>query len=153
MFVFTSWLVSHEVCIHIQYFFGGVRNKLQTILTNEKHFPRTISQWEFDYGLSTNLPRIVEFTDFSPSSYKLKRGIPPLLTKYVSWLKNYLSYQAKIFLVNLTPKDLLLAKYLIFVGAPLKKIGFNPRPDIMLIICYWQEILLLTLTSDSEAIL
>ena len=25
-----SWLVSHEVCIHIQYFFGVVRNKLQT---------------------------------------------------------------------------------------------------------------------------
>ena len=25
-----SWLVSHEACIHIQYFFGVVRNKLQT---------------------------------------------------------------------------------------------------------------------------
>ena len=31
MFVFTSWLVSHGVCIHIQYSFGGVRNKLQTL--------------------------------------------------------------------------------------------------------------------------
>ena len=31
-----------------------------------------------------NLPRIVKFTDFSPSSFKLKRGISPLLTKYVS---------------------------------------------------------------------
>ena len=29
MFVFISWLVSHEVCIHIQYFFGVMRNKLQ----------------------------------------------------------------------------------------------------------------------------
>ena len=29
MFVFTSWLVSHEeVCIHIQYLFGVRRNKL-----------------------------------------------------------------------------------------------------------------------------
>ena len=28
MFVFTSWLVSQEVCIHIQYFFGVMRNKL-----------------------------------------------------------------------------------------------------------------------------
>ena len=28
-----------------------------------------------------------------------------------------------------------------------------PWPDIMLIIYYWQEIFLLTLTSDSEAIL
>ena len=25
-----SWLVSHEVCIHMQYFVGVVRNKLQT---------------------------------------------------------------------------------------------------------------------------
>ena len=29
----------------------------------------------------------------------------------------------------------------------LKKIGFASRPDIMLMIYYWQEILLLTLTS------
>ena len=29
MFVFTSWLVSHQVCIHIQYFFVVMRNKLQ----------------------------------------------------------------------------------------------------------------------------
>ena len=28
MFVFISWLVTQEVCIHIQYFFGIVRNKL-----------------------------------------------------------------------------------------------------------------------------
>ena len=26
--VFTSWLISQEVCIHIQYFFGVARNKL-----------------------------------------------------------------------------------------------------------------------------
>ena len=29
--VFISWLFSHEVCIHIQCFFGFVRNKLQTL--------------------------------------------------------------------------------------------------------------------------
>ena len=28
IFVFTSWMVFHEVCIYIQYFFGVVRNKL-----------------------------------------------------------------------------------------------------------------------------
>ena len=95
-----SWLVSHEVCIHIQYFFGVVRNKLQTkedqkfkkrichvnmlyILINEKHFPKTINQWGFDYSLFTNLPRIIVAQDFSPSSFKLKRGIRPLLTEYV----------------------------------------------------------------------
>ena len=105
MFV-VSWLVSHEVCIYIQYFFGVVRNKHQTlnikikrrskvqeknisceralILTNEKYFPKTISQWEVDCGLFTNLTRIIVTRDFSPSSFKLKRGILPLLTKYVS---------------------------------------------------------------------
>ena len=61
---------------------------------------------ELDYGLFTNLRRIVKFTDFFPSSFKLKRGILPLLRKYVSYLENYLSYQAKIFLVNLTPKEI-----------------------------------------------
>ena len=30
MFVSVSWLASHEVCIHIQWFFGVVRNKFQT---------------------------------------------------------------------------------------------------------------------------
>ena len=30
MFVFISWLVSHEVCIHMQYFFGMVRNTPNT---------------------------------------------------------------------------------------------------------------------------
>ena len=35
----------------------------------------------------------------------------------------------------------------------IKKNEFAPQPDIMLIIYYWQEIFLLTLTPDSEAIL
>ena len=35
----------------------------------------------------------------------------------------------------------------------LKKTGFTSWPDVMLTICYWQEIFLLTLTSDGEAIL
>ena len=40
-----------------------------------------MSQSEFDYGLFTNLPKIVKFNDFSSSSFKLKSGILPLLTK------------------------------------------------------------------------
>ena len=85
-----SWLVSHEVCIHIQYFFGVVRNKLQTkedqnskerICHVNKHFPKTINQWEFDYGLFTNLPRIIVARDFSPSLLKLRRGYPISLDK------------------------------------------------------------------------
>ena len=35
----------------------------------------------------------------SPSSFKLRRGIIPLLAKFLSELENY-SYQAKFFLVN-----------------------------------------------------
>ena len=31
MFVFISCLFSNEVCVHMQYFFGVVRNKLQTL--------------------------------------------------------------------------------------------------------------------------
>ena len=97
MFLFTSWLVYHEICIHIQYFFGVVRNKLQTlnIWVNQRR-PRvqekntsweralnfdewnTFSEKEFDYGLFTNLPRIIVTRDFSLSSFKLKRGILPL---------------------------------------------------------------------------
>ena len=61
---------------------------------------KTINQWEFDYGLFTNLPRIIVARCFSPSSFKLRRGILPPLTKYVSQLENYSSYQAEFFLVN-----------------------------------------------------
>ena len=96
---FISWLVSYIVCIHIQYF---LRNNLQKylqelikrrskvqekntsceltlILINEKHFPKTISQWELDYGLFTNLPRIIDAWNFSLSSFKLKE------VSYLSW--------------------------------------------------------------------
>ena len=79
-------------------------------MTNKKHFPKTINQWDFDYGSFTSLPKIVKFTDFSPSSFELKTAILPLLTKYISQLGNYLSYQAKIVLVNLTPKELTPCK-------------------------------------------
>ena len=47
-------------------------------------FQKTKRKSDFDYGLLTNLPRMVKFTDFFPSSFKLKRGILLLLTKYVS---------------------------------------------------------------------
>ena len=38
-----------------------------------------------DYGLFTNLPRVIVACDFSPSSFKLKRCLLlPLLAKYGS---------------------------------------------------------------------
>ena len=49
--------------------------KVLSILTNEKHFPKTANQEEFNYGLFTKLPRIIVSRDFSPSSFKLKRRI------------------------------------------------------------------------------
>ena len=55
--------VSKEIC----------RENIIEILTNERHFPKTISQWVFDYALFTNLPRIIVNSDFSPNSFKLKR--------------------------------------------------------------------------------
>ena len=59
--------------------------------------------------------------DFSPSSFKLKWLILTLLTKYVSLLKNYLSYQTEIFLAHKLLENLLLAKHLISVAATSKK--------------------------------
>ena len=56
-------------------------------LTNEKHFPKSISQWEFDYGLFINLPIIISACDFSPSLFKTIRGILPLLTNTYPDLK------------------------------------------------------------------
>ena len=41
----------------------------------------------------------------------------------------------------------------VFFPHTVKKIGFALWPDIMLIICYWQEIFFSILPSDSEAIL
>ena len=72
-------------------------------MTNEKHFLKTISKWEFDYGLFTNLPRIVNclFSDF----IQTQKRYPIFLDKIHS-LTWKLFYQAKIFLVNLTPKEL-----------------------------------------------
>ena len=56
-----------------------------------------ISQSEF-HGLFKNLPRIIVPHDIFPSSFKLRRVILPLLTKYASLLETYLSYTLKFFL-------------------------------------------------------
>ena len=45
-----------------------------------KKFPKTTSQREFDYDFFTNLLRITVASNFSPSSFKLERGIWPVLT-------------------------------------------------------------------------
>ena len=42
------------------------RSKAQEkYMSRENYFPKSISQQEFDYGLFTNLPRIIVACDFS----------------------------------------------------------------------------------------
>ena len=56
-------------------------------MTNEKRFPKNISQWEFDFGLFTNLPTVmVARDDFSPSSFKPLK--PSSFISYLSWQNN-----------------------------------------------------------------
>ena len=79
-------------------------------MTNEKHFPKNVSQWEFDYGLFTNLPETIVHHYFSPSSFKLKRGIlPPLKNAYPKMKTT--SHKLKSFLVTKLIENLLLAEY------------------------------------------
>ena len=107
----SSWLVLHnwflmKFILTYNIYLSKRRSKVQ-----EKNMScdcaLNFDQWknfsensEFNYGLFTKLLRIIVARDFSPSSSKLSRGILPLLTKFVSLRENYLSYQAKIFLVN-----------------------------------------------------
>ena len=93
-------------------------------MTNEKHFPKTISQWEFDFGLFTNLPRIIVARDFSPNSKEVS---------YLPWqntypnLKTSCHIKLKFFLWTKLLENLLLAKYLKFVDAPLKSRQLKSR--------------------------
>lgn len=43
------------------------------ILTNEKHFPKTINHEDFDQVLCTKWSRIILAHNFSRSSFKLKK--------------------------------------------------------------------------------
>ena len=45
------------------------------MLINDKYFPKTMSQGQFESELFTKLPRIVIVCDISLSSFKLKRGM------------------------------------------------------------------------------
>ena len=50
------------------------------ILTNEKHFPQTINQWDIDYALFTNLPRIIVVLQVYSNSKEVS---------YLSWQSMY----------------------------------------------------------------
>ena len=79
-------------------------------MTNEKKFPKTINQWEFDYGFFTDFPRIIVTWDFSHSSFKSRR-YPNLETTCHNRLNFFL--WTKLF------ENLLLARYIMSVVAPL----------------------------------
>ena len=89
-------------------------------MTNEKRFPKTISQWEFDYGLFTNLSRIIVACDFSPSSNSEE-------VSYLSWQNTYPNLKTtshiklKFFLWTKLLENLLLAKYLICIAVTLRR--------------------------------
>ena len=87
------------------------------ILTYEKHFLKTISQWEFDYGFFTNLPRIIVTGDFPPSSFKLKEVSYLYCQNRFPNVKTTCHIKLKVFLWTKLLKSLLLAKYLISVAA------------------------------------
>ena len=88
-------------------------------MTNENHFPKTISQWEFDYDLFTNLQllSLATFLWVHSSSKEVS---------YLSWhalpnLKTTCHIKLKFFLWTKLLENLLLAKYLISVATPLNK--------------------------------
>ena len=73
---------------------------------SEKYKPMRIWLW-LVYRFTENYCRVWLFSKFIQT---LKSGILPLLTKYISGLENYLSYQDKFFFVNKTLKELTPCK-------------------------------------------
>ena len=65
-----------------------------SILTNENHFPKTMSmkvyQWEFNYGLFTNLPRIISFAIFLRVHSNSKE------VSYLPWQSTHPNFPANI---------------------------------------------------------
>ena len=86
-----------------------------------KTFSENYKQWEFDYGLFTNLLRIIVACDFWPTSEELS---------YLSWqntcfnLSSTCHIKLKFFLWTKLLQNLLLAKYLLSVAALLKTKSF-----------------------------
>ena len=89
-------------------------------MTNEKHFPKTISQWELDYDLFTNLLSLATFLRVHSNSEEVS---------YLSWqntypnLKTTCHIKLKFFLWTKLLENLLLTKYLISVGASISRVA------------------------------
>ena len=88
-------------------------------MTNEKHFPKIISQWEFDYGLFT---KFIEnyccswlFSEFTQT----QKSYPTSWQNMYPNLKTTCHIKLKFFLWTKLLENLLQAKYLTSVAAPL----------------------------------
>ena len=94
-------------------------------MTNENHFSKTLNQWEFDYALFTSLPIIIIARD---NSFRVHWNSKEV--SYLSWQNAYpklnttCHIKLNFFLWTKLLQNLLLAKYLISVAAPLTKHDF-----------------------------
>ena len=88
-------------------------------MANEEHFLKTISQWEFDYGLFTDLPRILPLLAFLRVHSNSKEA------SYLSWQNKHPNFKTtchiklKFFLWTKLLENVLLAKHLISVAVAL----------------------------------
>ena len=129
-----SWLVFHEVCIHVQYFFGVVRNKLKLLLELNKRRSKVQEKnmsceraLDFDQWKTVNESVIFACLQIYRELLSLvtflrvhSRGILPLdKTRTYPDLKTTCHIKLKFFLWTKLPENLLFAKYLISVAAPL----------------------------------
>ena len=91
-------------------------------LTNETHFSKTLRQWKFDYGMFTNIPRVIVVCDFSPSSFKLKRLLVStgLLVICIFFISKFNSVWSNNNFCSLAHKDWLLlsTSYHVFLIRP-----------------------------------
>ena len=87
--------------------------------TNEKHFPKTLSEWESDYDFLQIYRQLLSLATF------LRVHSNSKVVSYLSWqnrypnLKTTCHIKLKFFLWTTILKNLLLAKYFISVAATL----------------------------------
>ena len=145
MFVFTSWLVSHEVCIHIYNIslVGWMRSKLQTLYLELIKRRSNVQEKNMSYERALNVDQWKTFSEnYKPMRvwlwlvYKFTENcqIYRLFSEFIQTQKRYptsldkihiltwkllVIIKLKFFLWTKLLKSLLLAKYLISVAAPL----------------------------------
>ena len=91
-------------------------------MTNEKHFPKTKSQWEFNVACLQIYRELLSLTTFLRVHSNSKE------VSYLSWQNTYPNLKTachialKLFLWTKLLENLLHAKYLISVTAPLEKV-------------------------------